>query len=329
MRFYGDLGELAELTESVLLENKDAMINRICRNQLSQEYGQACFDEGDSNDPFEAIEELASEAREFFREHPEFDNRVDWNQYNKISITDLWHKVREFKAEIRNRVEAGRNVINPDRVPEFTDRRDEGNGIVTYQVQDDADGMMAVRRVVDSHWGEDKNPWCLISRGVLPEWAELYGGDEDSWKEECDYCEPDMAGAYEYWTERYNGKPKRIAFLHGRLLAFMAVEPVELSDPEGRFSESEARRYFPKLAKIFDNDPELQKMYEGVAGFINSGDADQFIDDNIGKNGWGETTIVGDAVPDTWYGRNDEPYPSLYSLLRNYGGSYEKYRSKA
>jgi hypothetical protein len=56
--------------------------------------------------------------------------------------------------------------IDPATVPELSDPRDEGDGIVSYEVQDDRDGQKAMRRIIDTHWGEDANPWCLLARNA-------------------------------------------------------------------------------------------------------------------------------------------------------------------
>lgn len=91
-----------------------------------------------------------------------------------------------------------KNYMDPDKIPEFTDKEVCQNGVVTYQVQNDKAGQEAVRKVVDAHWGPDANPWCIIARknGTL-------------------------RTAQKYWY-RYNYWKKRIAFQKGKLLAFFA-----------------------------------------------------------------------------------------------------------
>lgn len=92
--------------------------------------------------------------------------------------------------------------INPDKVPELTDRRDLGHGIVTYLVQDDKAGQSAMRKIINTHFGKDASPWCLLQgdgNGNLT---------DDAWY---------------YWND-YNVLPKRVAFKDGRLCAFMATD---------------------------------------------------------------------------------------------------------
>ena len=92
--------------------------------------------------------------------------------------------------------------INPDTVPELSDKRELGNGIVTYLVQDDKAGQAAMRRIINTHFGKDANPWCLLQgngNGTLSD------------------------GAWDYW-QHYNALPKRVAFRNGKLIAFMATD---------------------------------------------------------------------------------------------------------
>lgn len=91
---------------------------------------------------------------------------------------------------------ASERRVNPDTVPEFSEKRELPGGITVYTVQDDKAGQAAVRNIIDTHWGEDANPWCLAARND---------------------------GAWEMW-EHYNGTKKRIAFKDGKLLAFSASD---------------------------------------------------------------------------------------------------------
>ena len=59
-----------------------------------------------------------------------------------------------------------------------------------------------MRKIINTHWGEDANPWCLLQgdgNGNLR---------SDAWK---------------YWSH-YDGVEKRVAFKDGKLLAFCANE---------------------------------------------------------------------------------------------------------
>lgn len=92
--------------------------------------------------------------------------------------------------------------INPDTVPELTNKREFDYGVTVYDVQDDRAGQRAMRRIINTHFGEDANPWCLLQgdgRGNLTE------------------------GAWHYWNH-YNAIPKRVAFRDGKLVCFIANE---------------------------------------------------------------------------------------------------------
>lgn len=150
--------------------------------------------------------------------------------------------------------------IDPATVPELSDPRDEGDGIVSYLVQDDRQGQAAMRRVIDTHWGENANPWCLLAKKKKWTHVELTN-DYDAYQEmerwwaqlphaervriagdradEESVMDADPASQYyvdnvvdnpvsldtawTYW-QHYSVLPKRVAFKDGRLLAFMATD---------------------------------------------------------------------------------------------------------
>jgi len=55
---------------------------------------------------------------------------------------------------------------NPNNVKEFGESRvlNEEYGLTVHEVEDTKEGMMSVREVVDTHWGPESNPWCIIAR---------------------------------------------------------------------------------------------------------------------------------------------------------------------
>ena len=122
--------------------------------------------------------------------------------------------------------------IDPDTVPELTNKVDLGHGITVYEVQDDAQGQRAMWEIVKSHLGmkevdpyEDRDrgnrdvldpkhwafwsPWCLL--------APTQSGDRPS------------RSAEEYW-DYYNACTKRAAFKDGRVIAFCASEDNEMGE---------------------------------------------------------------------------------------------------
>ena len=93
--------------------------------------------------------------------------------------------------------------FSPASEKTFSNPYNAGDGVVIYEVEDSEEGQQAVRKAIDSNWGYDKNPWCLVARDSNAE-NEL----EDAW---------------DYWNN-YSAYPKRIAFKNGNLLAFSAGE---------------------------------------------------------------------------------------------------------
>lgn len=88
------------------------------------------------------------------------------------------------------------SVLDLDKIPEFSQKKEYPKGVVIYRVQDSKKGQAAVRKIVDAHWGVDANPWCLITRKR----------GQNAWA---------------YW-KGYSYYPKHIAFQNGKLIAFSA-----------------------------------------------------------------------------------------------------------
>lgn len=81
-----------------------------------------------------------------------------------------------------------------DKLPQLSQKKQYGNGVVVYRVQDSKKGLQAIRKIVDIQLGTDRNPWCLINTSH------------------------DAQG---YW-KKYSGYPKHVAFQNGKILAFCA-----------------------------------------------------------------------------------------------------------
>ena len=92
--------------------------------------------------------------------------------------------------------------IDPDTVPELSDKRVLKGGITTYAVDNSRKGQEAMRRILNTHFGKDASPWCL-----------LQGDGEGNLTKD----------AAKYW-KHYNAFPKRVAFKDGKLTAFFASD---------------------------------------------------------------------------------------------------------
>ena len=209
------IGQLRRLVKGCLEESKDRLIDKLPN-----------LDAGQKN-----------EMKKFFRRNPSLENHFDWNKLNSITYDS-------FRALADNYPEP----IDPDTVMEFSDKRNEGNGIVSYEVDDTKKGQRAVRRIVDTHWGKDANPWCLIQT------------DEYGLTDFADRC----------W-ESYDKLPKRIAFKNGKLLAFMATGGLDLFNgwnelhPQIGFSNSVADVFSEAFPEWVENHYEIPEGYEKQA----------------------------------------------------------------
>ena len=117
--------------------------------------------------------------------------KVDPLRYN--SPMELLDAHAEFKPSEER--------INPDEVStlhrsaEYPD-----NGIVVYDVDNTKESRENMRKIINTHFGVDASPWCLLQgdgKGNLTEQSTKY------WK-------------------HYNAYPKQVAFKDGKLLAFSA-----------------------------------------------------------------------------------------------------------
>ena len=91
--------------------------------------------------------------------------------------------------------------INPDEVSTLHKAKDfKEHGITVYDVDDSEESRQNMRQIINTHFGKEASPWCLLQgdgNGNLTEQSA------QSWK-------------------HYNGYPKQVAFKDGKLLAFSA-----------------------------------------------------------------------------------------------------------
>lgn len=91
--------------------------------------------------------------------------------------------------------------INPDEVSTLHKAKDfKEHGITVYDVDDSEESRQNMRQIINTHFGKEASPWCLLqgdSNGNLTE------------------------SSAEYW-KHYNAYPKQVAFKDGKLLAFSA-----------------------------------------------------------------------------------------------------------
>ncbi len=98
--------------------------------------------------------------------------------------------------------------LDPDTVPQLSNKRDLGHGVVIYDVEDSPAGQQAMRQIMNSHLGRNANgafwsPWCLLT------------------------CSPTTGAlsesARKYWA-RYGKTGRAAAFHNGKLCAFQSSD---------------------------------------------------------------------------------------------------------
>lgn len=96
--------------------------------------------------------------------------------------------------------------IDPATVHTLSNPKDIGNGVVIYDVADTEESRQNMRRIINTHFGKETSPWCLLQ------------GDKEG------NLTPDSEG---FWYDVYNRYPKQVAFQDGRLIAFSANDTRE------------------------------------------------------------------------------------------------------
>lgn len=135
--------------------------------------------------------------------------KIDPYQYSPQEIINRYQKANPSGTPIRPGRKVSENDTNryiEDEFPGiFTDFKDHGDGIVSYQVQNSRTGQRAMRKIINTHWGKNQSPWCL-----------LYANNQGELRDD----------AWDTWLS-YSAVPKRVAFKNGDLISFMAISQYE------------------------------------------------------------------------------------------------------
>lgn len=141
-------------------------------------------------------------------------HKVDPLQYDSpMSIINQWPG--EVKEE----------PINPNDVKTLHKAKELSEGIIIYDVDESDESRNNMRQIINTHFGKDCSPWCLLQgdgKGNLTESSE------------------------KYW-EHYDSYPKQVAFKDGKLLAFSA-------------NDSEDRVWWDRQDERHDNIPVVGKI---------------------------------------------------------------------
>ena len=266
----------------------------------------------------------------------------------KAKVDPFAYKSPLELIEAHKDIKPTRKAIDPATVPELSDPRDEGDGIVSYEVADTREGQAAMRRIIDTHWGEDANPWCLLARkkkwneawemmndrdayeaaeswwkglsreergkfttDVDEEWITEAGGAEEYYFQNIVNNPASMSDAWEYWNN-YSALPKRVAFKDGKLLAFMATEGMDFGYPyrgQDRLAEM-----FPEQAEEYERWKETEEAQENGEPGI-----DEWMDRNYPE------LLDKARNAEEWWDRKDESHPDLdWARGRNDGIRFKR-----
>ena len=113
---------------------------------------------------------------------------------------------------------------NPDKVKELSNKKIvEGavSGVTVYDVEATKAGQKAIRKICDTHWGKESNPWCVIARvvpqSIAQEMAEEFGEIIEQQEEQFD----DLASSFTHWKAYNNGgNGFKVSFINGKLNSF-------------------------------------------------------------------------------------------------------------
>ena len=122
--------------------------------------------------------------------------------------------------------EEKKKPINPDLVPTLRNKQVLKNGITVYDVDDGRESQINVRRIIDTHFGKDAQPWCLFDT------------DNGELAEDAIYR----------WDHSYKGCQRRIAFKDGHLISFCANDQRGVMWWDRQDSPSENIPYRGKIA---------------------------------------------------------------------------------
>ena len=154
--------------------------------------------------------------------------KVDATQFKSpMEVIDIF-------ADIKPKEKA----INPDEVKTLSNKVEYPNGIAVYDVEDSQESRENMRKIINTHFGEDANPWCLLQGDGN---GNLIKGSQRMW-------------------EYYNKYPKRVAFKNGKLIAFFASR----DEPTWWDRQDAPHNTIPYTYK--DNGRTIEEGYDETTG---------------------------------------------------------------
>jgi len=204
---------------------------------------------------------------------------------------------------------------NPDDVPTLHRAKEYPEyGIVVYDVEDSEESRQNMRQIINTHYGKDASPWCLLQ------------GDKNG------KLTPESANYWRY----YDGYPKQVAFKDGKLLAFSANDT---SKVQWWNRQDEASDGIPMTMKVpgdrlgrtatydVDEDGKIGEPYNIFKGNRGNGLYETWFD--LGDNSFASRTTWKDGVivgkRETWYKNGQLKYTMNFNDQGERDGWDEEY----
>lgn len=116
--------------------------------------------------------------------------------------------------------------IDPDSVSTLKNKKEvPGTDITIYDVEEGEESRQNMREIINTHYGKNASPWCLLQGN---EFGELTPEAKERW-------------------DFYSAYPKQVAFKGGRLLAFSA-------------NSTKKETWWDRLDKPYEGVPVMEKL---------------------------------------------------------------------
>ena len=83
---------------------------------------------------------------------------VEAKKLDAMSFANPRTIIEEFADGVKER------RLDPNKEKQFFNKKSLPEGVETFQIMPTRGGQKAVRRMIDTHWGEKSNPWCVTAQ---------------------------------------------------------------------------------------------------------------------------------------------------------------------
>lgn len=116
-------------------------------------------------------------------------------------------------------------------------------GIVIYDVDESEESRENMRKIINTHFGEQASPWCLLA------------GDGEG----------NLTEGSKNWWNHYDAYPKQVAFKDGKLTAFSANDKKERVWWD---RQDKSHKGIPAADKVYEDGRRQAQMYEPGKGLV-------------------------------------------------------------